>query len=144
MRAIREGFPVSAPRTARMLVDEALAVVRTRSVAEALAIHGHDGVLFVDLREAAELARAGTIPGALHTPRGLLEFRADPSSEWHEAAFSRPGTQLLLFCAVGWRSALAARALQEMGQPGVSHLGGGFDAWLVAGGPVAPVPGSYN
>jgi rhodanese-related sulfurtransferase len=133
---------MNARRTARMLVDEALAVVRTRSVAEALALHGQAGVLFVDLREAAELERAGTIPGALHAPRGVLEFRADPASEWHQPVFSRPGTRLLLFCAVGWRSALAARTLQEMGLPDVSHIGGGFDAWLAAGGPVSP--GSYN
>jgi len=127
-----------------MLVDEALAVVRTCAVAEALALHGRDGVLFVDLREAAELERAGTIPGALHTPRGVLEFRADPSSEWHQPVFSRPGTQLLLFCAVGWRSALAARALQEMGLQDISHIGGGFEAWRDAGGPITPVPRSYN
>jgi rhodanese-related sulfurtransferase len=135
---------MSTPRSARTLVEEALAVVRTLSVAEALALHGNDGVLFVDLREAAELARAGTIPAALHTPRGVLEFRADPSSEWHQPVFSQPGTRVLLFCAVGWRSALAARVLQEMGLPDVSHLGGGFEAWQAAGGPVAPVPGSYN
>jgi rhodanese-related sulfurtransferase len=135
---------MSSTRSARMLVDEALTLVRTRSAAEALALHGKDGVLFVDLREAFELDRAGTIPGALHTPRGVLEFRADPVSEWHQPVFSRPGTRLLLFCAVGWRSALAARALQEMGLPDVSHIGGGFEAWLAAGGPVAPAPGSYN
>jgi rhodanese-related sulfurtransferase len=123
--------------SAKALVDAALAQVSTLSAAQALALHGAPGVLFVDLREGAELRREGCIPGAFHVPRGLLEFQADPSSPWHQAALS-PDRQLVLFCALGWRSALAAKALQDMGRDKVCHIGGGFEAWRVLGGAVAP------
>jgi len=123
--------------SARSLVDDALAVVHTLAVAEALALHGRDDVLFVDLREPVELAREGRVPGAFHAPRGVIEFWADPTSEWHRPELGRAGVRLVLYCAIGWRSALAARALQEMGIPQVSHLGGGFAGWQAAGGPVA-------
>lgn len=126
-------------KSARTLVDAALAEVTTMPVDAAWALLGTPGVRFVDLREAAELARDGTLPGALHVPRGVLEFRADPASEWRQAELVEPGTRLVLFCAIGWRSALAAKALQDMGHPAVCHLGGGFEAWRAAGAPVAPV-----
>ena len=71
-------------------------------------------------------------------PRGLLEFRLDPSSPWVDASLSTGVQQWVLYCGVGWRSALAAKALQDMGLTGVSHLGGGFQAWLAAGGAVEP------
>lgn len=126
-------------KSARTLVDAALAEVTTLPVDAAQALLGTPGVRFVDLREAGELAREGTLPGALHVPRGVLEFRADPASEWRQAELVEPGTRLVLFCAIGWRSALAAKALQDMGHPAVCHLGGGFAAWRAAGAPVAPV-----
>lgn len=124
------------PTSAEALVQAALAQVRTLPPAAALALHGQPGVLFVDLREADELARHGHIPQALHVPRGVLEFAVDPSSPWHRAPLGQDGLQLLLYCGIGWRSALAAQQLQQMGVPGVAHLGGGFQAWLAAGGPV--------
>jgi rhodanese-related sulfurtransferase len=69
----------------------------------------------------------------------MLEFWVDPESPYHRAAFA-PGRPLLLFCAAGWRSALAARTLMEMGVEPVSHLEGGFGAWKAAGAPVAAKP----
>lgn len=123
------------------MVLDALAEVHTLDAAQALALHGQPLVLFVDIREAVELQREGVVPGAAVAPRGLLEFWADPASEWHRPLFSQPGVQLVLYCALGWRSALAAKTLQDMGLPRVSHLGGGLAAWKAAGGPVtAQVP----
>lgn len=126
-------------KSARSLVDAALAEVTTLPVEAARELLGAPGVRFVDLREAAERSRGGTLPGALHVPRGLLEFRADPACEWHQPELAEPGTRLVLFCGIGWRSALAAKALQDMGHPAVCHLGGGFEAWRAAGAPIAPV-----
>lgn len=127
-------------RSSRDMVQSALAEIRTHTVAEAMALHGQPGVLFVDIREAAEWQREGVLPNALLAPRGVLEFWVDPASEWHRPALSAPGVSLVLYCAVGWRSALAAKALQDMGVPRVSHLGGGMAAWKAAGGAVAVVP----
>lgn len=124
--------------SSRQLVEHALSCVTTHSAEQALALHGRADVLFVDIREPAELQREGQVPGAFHAPRGVLEFWVDPASAWHRPALGQPGVQLLLYCAVGWRSALAALTLQQMGVAGVSHLGGGLAAWKAAGGPVEP------
>jgi rhodanese-related sulfurtransferase len=127
-------------KSAKQLVDEAMAVVRTVSLDEARALHAAGTSLFVDLRDVRELERDGVIPGAVHAPRGMLEFWVDPASPYFHKAFEgaaegrRP---LVLFCAAGWRSALAAKSLQEMGVPDVCHVDGGYTAWKVAGAPVA-------
>jgi rhodanese-related sulfurtransferase len=93
-----------------------------------------DAVL-VDLREAEELEATGRIPGAVHVPRGMLEFRADPTSPYHQEPFDR-SRRIILHCASGGRSALGARTLQEMGYGDVAHLDGGITAWKEAGKPV--------
>ena len=129
-----------AVRSSRQMVQDALAEVQTLDAAQALALLGRPGVLFVDIREAVELQREGLLPGATVAPRGVLEFWVDPASEWHRPVFSQPGAQLVLYCALGWRSALAAKTLQDMGVPQVSHLGGGLAAWKAAGGPVVAWP----
>lgn len=123
-------------KTAKQLVDEAMALVHTMSLAEARAAHGAGQHLFVDLRDVRELEREGVVPGALHAPRGMLEFWVDPESPYFHKAFA-DGKPLVLFCAAGWRSALAAKTLQDMGVEGVSHVEGGFAAWKAAGAPVA-------
>ncbi len=123
-------------KTAQQLVEEATREIVTLSLDEALALHGREDPLFVDLREVRELDREGVIPGAFHAPRGLLEFWVDPQSEYFKPVFGQ-GRRLLLFCAVGWRSALAAKTLQDMGMAGVCHMDGGFNAWKAAGAPVA-------
>lgn len=129
--------------TARELVARAQAEVRCLGVEELRAWMGVSGgmpaLLLVDLREPDEIAAQGSIPGALPVPRGLLEFRADPTSPWADPAFAG-ATEWVLFCGIGWRSALAAKALQDMGHAGVSHLAGGFEAWRAAGAPVQPPP----
>ena len=125
-------------KTAHQLVNEALAEVHSLSVDELRARLAAPALRLLDIREAEELVLEGTIPGALHVPRGLLEFRIDPASPWVDAQLAAGAQQWVLFCGVGWRSALAAKTLQDMGLAGVSHLGGGFRAWVAAGGPVEP------
>ncbi len=120
----------------KQLVADAQARVHTLSVAEAQAKLGDPGVVFVDIRETGELEREGTIPGAFHAARGMLEFWVDPESPYYKPVFE-PGKQLILYCASAWRSALAAATLMDMGLPSVSHIEGGFSAWKKAGGPVA-------
>lgn len=90
-----------------------------------------DAVL-VDIRDAPELDEHGRIPGAVHVPRGMLEFRADVTSPYHVEPLD-PSKRVILHCASGGRSALAARTLQEMGYRKVAHLDGGFNAWKEAG-----------
>ena len=126
-------------KTAQSLVDAAMQLVTTRSLDEARALHGRDDVVFVDVRDVRELEREGVIPGAIHASRGLLEFWFDPSSPYHREVFAQD-KEYVLFCAAGWRSALSARTLMEMGVPRVSHIDGGFTAWKAAGAPVAEKP----
>ena len=93
-------------------------------------------VLLVDLREPHETSD-GVIAGAVHVPRGMLEFHADPTTPYHIKAFDR-GRRVILYCASGGRSALAARTLQELGYSDVAHLAGGIKAWREAGQRVEP------
>ena len=115
------------------LIGEALAEVASVSVDDALALAGGADALFVDVRERAEQS-AGAITGAVAAPRGFLEFIADPASPMHNPALSS-GKRLIVYCASGGRSALAAKTLQDMGYADVANLTGGFQAWSEAGGP---------
>ena len=124
-------------KTVKSMIDDALAVITTYSIAEARSLHGRDDVQFIDLRDVRELEREGIIPGAFHAPRGMLEFWVDPESPYHKPVFHQPGKRYVLFCAGGWRSALSAQTLQDMGLPEVGHIDGGFSAWKQAGAPVA-------
>ncbi len=126
-------------KTAQALVDEAMLLVTTHSLEQARALHGSDDVVFVDVRDVRELEREGVIPGAVHAARGMLEFWFDPSSPYHREVFAQD-KEFVLFCAAGWRSALSARTLMEMGVPRVSHIDGGFTEWKAAGAPVAEKP----
>ena len=119
----------------KQLIADATARVRTLSVDEARAKLGDPGVVFVDVRETGELEREGTVPGAFHAARGMLEFWVDPESPYYKQVFD-PNKQFVLYCASAWRSALAAATLLDMGLPSVSHIEGGFSAWKKAGGPV--------
>lgn len=93
------------------------------------------GVILVDLREPGELVESGRIAGSLNVPRGMLEFRADPTSPYHLEDFD-PERRIILHCATGGRSALAAAALLDMGYTNVAHLEGGLKAWVAAGRPI--------
>lgn len=119
----------------KALLDEANAKIRTLTAEEAIALVGRDDTVFVDLRDPRELNREGRLPGALHCPRGMLEFWIDPESPYHKPAFAEDKT-FVFFCAAGWRSALSAATAQDMGLTPVAHIEGGFTAWKKAGGPV--------
>ena len=125
--AMKKGF--------RALVDEAEAMVTTISAEEATALVDDDDVVLVDLRDIRERQREGFVPGSVHAPRGMLEFWVDPESPYHRDVFAGP-QRFVFYCQSGWRSALAAKTVQDMGLPRVAHVGGGFGAWKDAGGPV--------
>jgi rhodanese-related sulfurtransferase len=123
----------------KQLLDEANAEVTAIAPSAAIPLLAKkDEVTFIDLRDPRELEREGRIPGAVHCPRGMLEFWIDPESPYHRPVFAEK-KKLLFFCAGGWRSALAAKTAQDMGLPDVAHLEGGFGAWREAGGPVESV-----
>jgi rhodanese-related sulfurtransferase len=124
-------------KTVKSMVDEAMAAITTYSVDDARELHGREDVQFVDIRDVRELEREGVIPGAFHAPRGMLEFWVDPDSPYHHKAFADPNKRYVLFCALGWRSALATQTLQDMGLANVAHIDGGFSGWKAAGAPVA-------
>ena len=128
-------MPQTITRGYKALLDEANAKVETIPAAEAVPLLGDGSVVFVDLRDPRELEREGRIPGAVHCPRGMLEFWIDPESPYHKPVFAED-KRFVFFCAGGWRSALAAAAAQDMGLKPVAHLGGGMGAWKAAGGPV--------
>jgi len=119
----------------KQLLAEADAEISTLSAQEAIALHGNDAVVFVDLRDPRELDREGRMPGAFHCTRGMLEFWIDPDSPYHKPIFAED-KRFVFFCAGGWRSALAAKTAQDMGLENVAHIAGGFGAWRKAGGAV--------
>lgn len=121
-------------KSAAELVAEAKARVENLSVDQVAAELEGGNAIVVDIREAEELAATGKIPGSVHVPRGMLEFRADPASPYHQAPLD-PSERVILHCASGGRSALAAAALQDMGYLNVAHLDGGITAWKDAGRP---------
>ena len=121
------------------LVAEANEKIRTIPTADAIARHGDPDVVFIDLRDVRELQREGMIPGAVHAPRGMIEFWVDPKSPYYKDVFGS-GKEFYFYCASAWRSALATRAVQEMGLEPVAHIEGGFGAWKKAGGPVGEKP----
>ena len=119
----------------RALVDEAMAQVRTYSVAQVRERLGQPGLQLVDIRDVRELQAEGTVPGSFHAPRGMLEFWVDPQSPYFKKVFADEDKEYVLFCGAGWRSALAAKTLQDMGMRNVAHIDGGFTDWVKQGAP---------
>ncbi len=115
-------------------VAEAKAIVPDISPDEVKALTGQEGVLIVDVRDDGEVASTGKVQGALHVSRGMLEFRADETTPYHNEAFSKDKT-IILYCASGGRSALGGKALLDLGYKDVRNLGG-FPAWVESGGDV--------
>lgn len=125
--------------SARELVATARGQVENLTpTAVAAELAGKHEVLLVDVREPGEREEHGVIAHALHVPRGMLEFSADPTSPAHRADL-RPERRVILHCASGGRSALAAVVLRDMGYRDVAHLDGGLGAWKDAGLPVDPL-----
>jgi rhodanese-related sulfurtransferase len=119
----------------RALVDEAMAQVRTYSVEEVRVRMEQGDLQIVDIRDIRELQAEGTVPGSYHAPRCMLEFWVDPESPYHKKIFADESREFVLFCGAGWRSALAAKTLQDMGMRNVAHIDGGFGEWKKQGGP---------
>jgi rhodanese-related sulfurtransferase len=127
----------------KQLCAEAEAEIETLSAEQALAASKDPNVQLVDIRDVRELWREGAVPGAHHAPRGMLEFWVDPDSPYHKELFAS-GKKFVFFGAGGLRSALAAKAVQDMGLSPVAHIAGGYAAWKEAGGPTEAkeAPGS--
>jgi rhodanese-related sulfurtransferase len=118
----------------KQMMDAANAAVPRISVSEAQAMIEKGDALVVDVRDAPEVAASGKVKGALNVSRGMLEFRADPDSPYHDSRFDRSRTAIL-YCASGGRSALAGKVLKDMGYERVFNLGA-FKDWADSGGAV--------
>ena len=119
----------------KALVDAAKRQIEEIEVADAIKLAGDSNVMLVDIRDPRELERDGKVPGAKSVTRGMLEFWIDPASPYHKPFFAED-KKFVFFCAGGLRSALAAKAAQDMGLKPVAHVIGGYGAWKEAGGPV--------
>ncbi len=117
------------------LLAEAQAAVEQISVEQARSLAETDEAVFVDVREQHEWVK-GHIPGAVHAPRGFLEFIADPRGPMHNPALAS-GQPLVVYCGSGGRSALAAKTLHDMGLTQAVNMTGGFQAWAQSGGAIA-------
>ncbi len=122
-------------KTIGQMVDEARQRIQNLSIEELRAEMARGGVQVVDIRDVRERQKLGYIPGSIHVPRGMLEFWLDPTSQYYTGKVD-PEKRIVLHCAGGHRSALAADVLREMGFPDVAHLEPGFNGWAAAGMPV--------
>lgn len=120
-------------------VNEARAEIQELTVAELQAeLAAGDEVMVVDIRDIRERIKLGVIPGAVSAPRGMLEFWFDPESPYHDEKYQFEG-RYVFHCAAGWRSALAAKAIQDLGYTNVAHLEPGFAGWADAGAEVEDI-----
>ena len=121
-------------KSSRDLVDEAMEEIRTYPVADVVARLDDPKTQLVDIRDVRELVD-GTVVGAFHAPRGMLEFWVDPASPYYKPTFGDESREYILFCGAGWRSALTVKTLQEMGMTNVAHIEGGYAEWIKQGAP---------
>ena len=115
-------------KSSQTLVSEALNDVKTISVDEALKLSNEEKCTLIDIREKGELDKTGRVENSNHIPRGMLEFWLDPESIYFKEGKLDLNKEMVLFCAGGLRSALAAKSLKDMGFKKVSHIDGGFGA----------------
>ena len=115
-------------KSSQTLVNEALNQIKTLSPAEALEMLNSDKCNLIDIRDIRELEKMGRIENSHHIPRGMLEFWMDPDSPYFKEGKIDMNKEMVLFCAGGLRSALAAKTLKDMGYKKVSHIDGGFAA----------------
>jgi rhodanese-related sulfurtransferase len=118
-------MPIKSSQT---LVSEALSEVKTITADEALKLSNDDACTLIDIREKGELDKTGRIENSNHIPRGMLEFWLDPEGPYFKSGKIDMNKEMVLFCAGGLRSALAAKSLKEMGFKKISHIEGGFAA----------------
>ena len=115
-------------KSSQTLVEEAQKNIETLSSTEVKTLYDNKEITLIDVRDIRELWKEGTIENSKHIPRGMLEFWLDPESSYYKANEIQNIKKMVLFCALGWRSALATKSLVEMGFKNVAHIEGGFDA----------------
>ena len=115
-------------KSSKSLVEEAQKKIQTLNSNEVKELLEKKEITLIDVRDIRELWKEGTIENSKHIPRGMLEFWLDPESTYYQANKIKNVKKMVLFCALGWRSALATKSLVEMGFKNVAHVNGGFDA----------------
>ena len=120
-------------KSSKSLVEEATKKIQTLNPNEVKELLEKKEITLIDVRDIRELWKEGTIENSKHIPRGMLEFWLDPESTYYQANKIENVKKMVLFCALGWRSALATKSLLEMGFKNVAHVNGGFDALKKSG-----------
>lgn len=120
----------------KQLLGEANALVGSLTAERAQIYVNSDRAVFIDVRDKEECERDGIIPGSIHAPRGILEFKIDPQAPVHDEIFAQD-KQFIFYCTVGWRSALSAKTAADMGLSTVFSLEGGLTRWKQVGGSIA-------
>ena len=120
-------------KSSKFLVEEAQKNIETLTPNEVKKLHDNNEITLIDVRDIRELWKEGTIERSKHIPRGMLEFWLDPSSTYYQSNKIQDIKKMVLFCALGWRSALATKSLLDMGFKNVAHVNGGFDALKKSG-----------
>jgi len=115
-------------KSSQTLVEEAQKSIETLSVKQVKELAEKHQITLIDVRDIRELWKEGTIENSKHIPRGMLEFWLDPESSYYKSNKIKDIKKMVLFCALGWRSALATKSLNDMGFKNVAHVDGGFDA----------------
>ena len=120
-------------KSSQTLVEEAQKDIETLSAEKVKTLYEKKEITLIDVRDIRELWKEGTIEESKHIPRGMLEFWLDPESSYYKANKVNNFKKMVLFCALGWRSALATKSLVDMGFKNVAHVDGGFDALKKSG-----------
>ena len=120
-------------KSSQTLVEEAQKSIETLSSEEVKKLAESKEITLIDVRDIREIWKEGTIENSKHIPRGMLEFWLDPESTYYQANKIKDIKKMVLFCALGWRSALATKSLVDMGFKNVAHVKGGFDALKKSG-----------
>ena len=120
-------------KSSQTLVEEALKSIETLKSNEVKTLYDNEEITLIDVRDIRELWNEGTIENSKHIPRGMLEFWLDPKGSYFKANKIKDTKKMVLFCALGWRSALATKSIVEMGFKNVAHVDGGFDALKKSG-----------
>ncbi len=115
-------------KSSQTLVEEAEKSIETLTSSEVKKLVENKEITLIDVRDIREIWKEGTIENSKHIPRGMLEFWLDPESTYYQANKIKEIKKMVLFCALGWRSALATKSLVDMGFKNVAHVSGGFDA----------------
>ncbi len=120
-------------KSSQVLVEEAKKSIETLSSEDVKKLYDQGEITLIDVRDIREIWKEGTIEHSKHIPRGMLEFWLDPQSSYYNSNKIKDVKKMVLFCALGFRSALAAKSLVDMGFKNVAHVEGGFDALKNAG-----------